>query len=236
MSISFVSCELSYTSLNYPCSNILRNISFEFAMPGIICLLGNNGAGKSTLLKTCAGILEPDFGTLSFNQLNVHHMDEKQRAQKIGWLAQSLVRCEDLSVHEFMNLSSLSFFEESELLNLFELSKLKQHDILNLSGGEWKRLQLARLWKEKPQILLLDEPDSDLDPYYKKKVVKLCKQYVKANNAIVLVSTHDIFFAREIATQICVMSNGLLVWNSEASEFWNSDVIRSVYGTNFFKE
>jgi ABC-type cobalamin/Fe3+-siderophores transport system ATPase subunit len=222
--------------LNYPFSHILRNISFEFEASGIICLLGNNGAGKSTLLKTCAGILEPDFGALSLNQLNVHHMDEKQRAQKIGWLAQSLARCEDVSVHEFMNLSSSHFLEESKLLNLFDLSKLRHQDILHLSGGEWKRLQLARLWKEKSQILLLDEPDSDLDPYYKKKVIKLCKQYVKENNAIVLVSTHDIFFAREIATRICVMSNGLLVWNSEASEFWNSDVIRSVYGANFFKE
>lgn len=236
MSISFISCELSYTSLNYPFSHILRNISFEFEASGIICLLGNNGAGKSTLLKTCAGILEPDFGVLSLNQFNVHHMDEKHRAQKIGWMAQSLPRCEDLSVYEFMNLSSSHSLEGTKFLDLFDLTRLRHQDVLHLSGGEWKRLQLARLWQEKPQILLLDEPDSDLDPYYKKKVVKLCKQYVKENNAIVLVSTHDIFFAREIATWICVMSNGLLVWNSGASEFWNSNAICSVYGTNFFKE
>lgn len=232
--VHFLAQELSYAAVRAPYRSLICNMSFEFQGPQVICLLGNNGAGKSTLLKACAGILKLDSGALFLNQTKVSQMSTQRRSEEIGWLAQNLVRCENMRVHEFMELN-FCHPDVPSILNLFGLNSFLKTEISLLSGGEWKRLQLARLWQRPYSILLLDEPDADLDPYHKRKLVDLCKKYSQEQYAIVFVSTHDIFFAREIATQVCVVKDGLLVWDSPADEFWKSNVLRNVYGADLFK-
>lgn len=230
----FLVQKLSYAASRFPYHLLVRNICFDFQGPQVVCLLGKNGAGKSTLLKVCAGILNPDSGQVFLNQTPMSWMSSQRRSEEIGWLAQNLVRCENMRVHEFMELN-FCHPDVSSVLNLFGLNSFLKTEISSLSGGEWKRLQLARLWQRKHPILMLDEPDAELDPYHKQRLVSLCKDYTQKQSAIVFVSTHDIFFAREIATQICVLNGGLLVWNSPAREFWASNVLDHVYGSDFFK-
>lgn len=224
-------------------SCLLKNISCEFSGPQIICLLGNNGSGKSTLLKICAGILEPSQGTVFLNDQNIFQLDRKQRARDIVWQPQNLRRPYQMTVSEFMELTSptqngylvsSSYFSFQEALQAFEIEEFKNQNVENISGGEWKRVQLARIWQSNYKLVLLDEPDSDLDLRHKKKLVHFCQQYVLKNNAVLIIATHDIIFANELADTVCALANGYLVWNSKSDDFWKTKVVNKVFSTKVF--
>ena len=75
----------------------------------------------------------------------------------------------------------------------------------------------------------MDEPDSDLDLKYKYLLIEYCKNYVKENKAILFLITHDLNFAKNIATKICALKEGLWVWDSNAMNFWDSKIINKLY-------
>lgn len=218
---------------------LFRNVHFSYQEGDIICLLGNNGAGKSSLLKVCAGILSPTFGkyTISKNGVIIQNLSEILRLT--AWLPQMLIRPEYFNVKEFLALKnpwdegsdffSPFFFSQDYVLNEFEISHLYHNELKQLSGGEWKRVQLARLWMNRAKVIFMDEPESDLDLKYKYLLAKFCKDYVKENKAIIFVVTHNLDFAQSIATQICALKDGLWVWNSKAEDFWRSNVFNKLY-------
>lgn len=210
----------------------LKNINFSFKTGEIICILGNNGSGKSTFLKVCAGILKPSCGTVTLDRKNIHTLADEERAKLVAWQPQSLSTPYNMTLAEFMKLTP--GYNCEELLKLFEIEKLKDKNISAFSGGEWKRSQLARLWQSNAKLVLLDEPDSDLDLRHKKKLVHFCKNYVQQNKAIMAIVTHDIVFAKEVADRVCALSEGYLVWNSRSDEFWNTKVINKIFSTKVF--
>jgi iron complex transport system ATP-binding protein len=207
--------------------HLLKNINVNFAEGEIVCLLGNNGSGKSTFLKLCAGLLNLNNGSVAYNNININTLSLEDRAKFIGWLPQVMMRPFNFSLSHFLRLSQNTPFEEHK--DIFEVKHLKNKNINRLSGGEWKRGQLERLWHSYPKIMLLDEPDSDLDLRYKNKLIELCKDYAFKNKAIILVATHDIVFARELATRVCALSKGYLVWNSPQADFWHTQVIQKIF-------
>lgn len=242
--ISIKANDLAYATKT---SKILfRNVCFEYFGGDIICLLGNNGAGKSTLLKVCAGLLEASYGEIfllkSVGQIPLNY---SEYSNIISWLSQQLDRPNNFKVIEFLSLNEFFYNKNSILcdkkriyykgiLNDFELSHLEKRELSELSGGEWKRIQLARIWAKKSRILFLDEPENDLDIRYKQELIYKCKSYAKQNNSIIFITTHDLFFAKEVANKICALSDGLWVWNSDADIFWESNIIQKLYGIRNF--
>ncbi len=217
---------------------IFRNVQFSYQEGDIICLLGNNGAGKSTLLKICAGILKPSQGSLAILQNGKVLKENDKIIKMLSWLPQQLNRPEHFSVKEFLALQSI--FSERKLLDVqenfiyrelkkFDIAHLYEAELKQLSGGEWKRVQLARIWLQEAKIIFMDEPDSDLDLKYKHLLIEYCKNYAKENKAIIFLITHDLNFARNIATKICALKDGLWVWNSHADKFWDSKIINKLY-------
>jgi len=220
---------------------LFRNVSFEFTGGDIICLLGNNGAGKSTLLKVCAGLLEPSYGQVSLLKSQDDLLKSHKNRKSISWLPQQLIRPENFNVIEFISLSDFLNRNTSYLSNElsidydnilrdFDLMHLKNTELVDLSGGEWKRVQLARIWASKAKVLFLDEPESDLDARHKHDLIYKCKLYARENQSIIFITSHDLFFAREIANKICALSDGLWVWNSDSDFFWRSNILQKLYG------
>lgn len=220
---------------------LFQNVCFEYSGGDIICLLGNNGAGKSTLLKVCAGILEPTYGEILFTNGSGILLNDLRKENLLSWLSQYLQRPENFNVVEFLSLNERSCYNNSGLskknkidfqaiLRDFDLLHLEKRELIELSGGEWKRVQLARIWAEKAKILFLDEPESDLDISHKQQLIHKCKQYAQQNNSTIFMTTHDLFFAKEVANKICALSEGLWVWNSDADIFWKSNIIQKLYG------
>jgi len=231
--VSFSASDVFLLNPMPPYTSILKNISFFWQSPQVVCLLGHNGSGKTSFLKACAGLVPLDQGKIQLNGVSCMEKNAAWRALKISWLAQNLSRCENFKTQDFLLLGASKnrplVFEK----DVFDVQALLSQQITSLSGGEWKRVQLARIWQNKSKILLLDEPDSDLDPKQKKRLGFLCKQYVHENQAIVIVATHDILFARTFATTICLMHKGTLVWNSCAHSFWKTSLCEQFYGHIF---
>ncbi len=230
--------------LDYNRKTLLKDINFEFNEGEIICFLGNNGAGKSTLLKICAGVVEPSYGQVSINQEKISNINNLYRSRMISWLPQSFTRAENFNVEEFLLLereNNIKFLQKSNnefsidfssLLRDFDIASQAKKEIILLSGGEWKRVQLARIWQRKSKILILDEPDGDLDLKHKINLVEKCREYVVKNKAIIFLATHDLHFAKMIANRICALNNGVLTWNSEADIFWNLNILKKLYDLN----
>ncbi|WGL61360.1 ABC transporter ATP-binding protein [Pigmentibacter sp. JX0631] len=216
-------------------SNIIfRNVSFNYQEGDIICLLGNNGAGKSTLFKVCSNILKPTFGEYVIKEDNNVLQTNIEKIKYVKWLPQNLTRPENFRVNEFLTLDyslNKSNVEESkiEFLKNLDISHLLYTDLNKLSGGEWKKVQLTRIWRTNSRIIFMDEPDSDLDVKNKYLLKEFCLEYAKKNRAIIFMITHDLNFAKIIANKVCAIKNGLWIWNSEAENFWNSRTVEKLY-------
>ena len=237
--LSIKANDLSYAVS--PSKILFRNVCFDYSDGDIICLLGNNGAGKSTLLKVCAGLLEATSGKIDITSTNNTTYSDFEKENAVSWLPQQLFRPENFNVIEFLSLNDILFSKNNILydknlvdykgiLRDFELSHLEKRELIELSGGEWKRVQLARIWAKKAKVLFLDEPESDLDVSHKEELIFKCKLYARENNSIIFITTHDLLFAKEIANKICALSDGLWVWNSESDIFWKSNIIQKLYG------
>jgi ABC-type cobalamin/Fe3+-siderophores transport system ATPase subunit len=220
---------------------LFRNVNFEYFGGDIICLLGNNGSGKSSLLKVCAGLLEATYGKLHIQYTHKIYSNHYTENNIMSWLPQQLGRPADFNVIEFLNLSGIfinknkvlynkNLIDYSSILRDFEVSHLEKRELIELSGGEWKRVQLARIWAKKARILFLDEPESDLDISHKLGLIERCKLYALQNNSIIFIATHDLLFAKEVANKICALSDALWVWNSEADVFWGANIIQKLFG------
>jgi ABC-type multidrug transport system ATPase subunit len=195
-----------------------------------VCVLGNNGAGKSTFLKLCAGLLSPTYGSIIFNHFSISDILKKKSHFSISWLPQQLRRAENFNVIEFLSLNNKDVRKFDPILEEFDLSFLRNKELSALSAGEWKRVQLGKIWLKTSALLCLDEPDSDLDVNYKIGLRDKCRRYAFENQAIVFIVTHDLDFAKEVANKICALSQGLLVWNSSAELFWKGNFLSKLYG------
>lgn len=226
--------DLAFVAL--PHTPIFQSISCVFQSGDVVCILGNNGSGKSSFLKVCAGLWNPTYGRVTLNQVPIHALSLEERSQKIAWLPQMLERIEHFSGFDFMNLTSNTKSSErydwKNEIEQFELKDVVKKDLTQLSGGEWKRLQLAKIWSHQAPFLLLDEPESHLDLRHKILLAKQCKTYAKETGGIVFIVTHEMGFAKEVAEYILAFQHGLLVWNSSAHEFWQSRASLKLFGVN----
>jgi iron complex transport system ATP-binding protein len=233
--ISIFAKDLAYTVNS---SNIIfRNVSFNYQEGDIICLLGNNGAGKSTLFKVCSNILKPTFGEYVIKEDNNVLLSDIEKTKYVKWLPQNLTRPENFRVSEFLTLDkslnqssieepSIEFFKNLDISNLLHI------ELGKLSGGEWKKVQLTRIWRTNARIIFMDEPDSDLDVKNKYLLKEFCLEYARKNRAIIFMITHDLNFAKIVANKICAIKNGLWIWNSEAENFWKSSIVEKLYELN----
>ncbi|MEY8368248.1 ABC transporter ATP-binding protein [Anaerovoracaceae bacterium 42-11] len=190
----------------------LKNVSFSMT-PGIYGLLGPNGAGKSTLIGILTGNLKADEGTIYFNGDDVNKIDEDYR-RKLGYMPQQQALYPAFRVGEFLNymaaLKGMEKYEAKrqipEILNLIGLSEYMGSRIKTLSGGMKQRLLIAQAILNNPDILILDEPTTGLDPKQRIEVRNLISRI--AVNKIVLIATHVVSDVEFIAKELILMGKG----------------------------
>lgn len=225
---------------------VLKNVTAQTSVGQVCCVLGNNGAGKTTLLQLCAGLLRPRHGKVTVAEKNIFDFTEVQRAQLVAWLPQHLRRDADFSVLQFLALSQervriadgrLKFDKhyESHLLNSlesFNVSHLAHCPLAQLSGGEWKRVQLAHVWARGAKHLILDEPSEGLDLSHTKLLAKHCKTYAKQGS--ILLTTHDFAFAFSIADKFIILEKGEVIWAGERTALLSArQVLEKNFGVTF---
>lgn len=195
------------------------DISFELREKEILAIVGRSGSGKSTLLRMIAGLMKPDSGLISFNKRPLENPEEQLIAghEKIKMVFQDFQVKPNMTVAENIKYKLLQFnkdYQEERCLELLELcgiSSLASKKPHELSGGQKQRLSLARALADEPELLLMDEPFSNLDPIIKEDLLIELTEIVRQEEISLILVSHDVRDAMLIADQIAYIENGVLI-------------------------
>ena len=197
----------------------LHDVNLHLEAGAMLTILGQNGAGKSTLLNLISGTLEPLRGKIFVGGKDMESLSAKGRAEIIGYLSQSEVCEYDYSVFEYVLMGRTAhigiFSQPSEsdyklaqrYMKMLEIWHLKDKIITRLSGGQRQMASIARALCSEPTIVIFDEPTSALDPEMIGEVLSIMKEVAK-EGITMLVVTHEMGFARNVANRIFFMEGG----------------------------
>ncbi len=180
----------------------VNNVSFSMAQTDFISIMGKSGSGKTTLLNMIAGLLTPTQGKITINGTNLFELDDKQvsafRNQNIGYIPQgssllpNLTALENIRLPFYLtkreNQSSLNY--ALELLEKAKIGYLKDTYPANMSGGEMRRIAILRALICRPQLVIADEPTSDLDEESSAQIMALLTEIHQQGTGLLIV-THD---------------------------------------------
>jgi ABC-2 type transport system ATP-binding protein len=203
----------------------LENLSLEVPKGECFGLIGPNGAGKTTLLRILATLLEPTYGHVTIGGIDI--FEEPLRVHKlIGYLSDVFAVYEDMLVWEYLDhfarcygMSSMKDRQKltDEVLELVSLSERKNAEIKGLSRGMRQRLCLAKTLIHQPQVLLLDEPASGMDPAGRIEFREMLKQ-LSAIGRTILISSHILTEMADFCTSIAIIERGQLLASGRVSD------------------
>ena len=180
----------------------VNNVSFSMQSGDFKCIMGKSGSGKTTLLNMIAGLLTPTQGKVTFNDVNLFELDDQQvsafRNQHIGYIPQGSSLLPNLTAIDNIRLpyyltkrpNKSSFSYAKSLLEKAKVSYLQDVYPANMSGGEMRRIAILRALICQPQIIIADEPTSDLDEESSTDIMQLLKEINQQGTALLIV-THD---------------------------------------------
>ena len=179
----------------------VKNVDFSLSKGEFVFICGRSGSGKTTLLNLLAGLLNADSGTVLYNDKNIFDFSDNEKSfyrnEYIGFVPQTIGSLPNLSVLDNVRLPHFLFKRDGDgkdralfLLEMMGISGLKDELPKNLSGGETKRMLIARALMNSPTVLIADEPTSDLDASTTKDVMSALKS-INAEGTAVIIVTHD---------------------------------------------
>jgi len=209
-------------------NEVLKGIDMEVAPGEVVCLIGASGSGKSTLLRCVNRLETPNAGTITVGEHEATHPDVNLDAMRrqIGMVFQQFNLFPHLSVLENCTITPRRVLGQSkaeaeaealEQLDTVGLKHLADRRPDQLSGGQQQRVAIARALTMKPQLMLFDEPTSALDPETVGDVLASMRKLAQAGMTM-LVVTHEMGFAREVADRVVFMDQGLVVEEGPAAE------------------
>ena len=200
--------QVNNLSKRYASKLVLENISFSQEKGEIISLIGTSGIGKSTLLKCIAGLCDINSGDIILNNNNIDSLEANNR--KISYVFQESPLFPHINVLDniLFNMSTYDKKKLDFLLEKTELKSLVKRFPFELSGGENQRAAVVRSLIRNPDLLLLDEPFSNLDTVNKKYVKEIVFDIIKESNLTTIIVNHDIEESLEISDKIMIINDG----------------------------
>ena len=229
-------------SKSYKGRPVVRDMSLELANGEIVGLLGPNGAGKTTCFTMIAGLTSPNKGTISIDGEDITKLPMYMRAKLgIGYLPQESSIFRGLNVEENIMLVLEIIYDdpdvrEKKLENLmaeFSISHLRYSESMALSGGERRRLEIARTIALEPSFILLDEPLAGVDPIAVNDIKDLIKK-LQARNIGILITDHNVRETLDIVDRAYIIYDGKVLMEGGPDEIVKSCDVKKVYlGTEF---
>jgi len=224
--------------------NVVDNVSLEVKSGEIVGLLGPNGAGKTTTFYMCVGLLKPLSGEIKLNGSDITKLPLHKRARMgIGYLPQNSSTFKKLSVED--NLIAIMQVWGTprpkrkklleSLLEQFGLDHVKDTLGSSLSGGERRRLEIARTLIVNPGFLLLDEPFAGIDPVTVHEIKILINNLVKNQNLGVLITDHNVRETLSLCDRSYILANGQVIAEGNSDEIATNDVVKRIYLGEQFK-
>ena len=220
--------QLKNIGKTYPGFN-LSDITFNLEKGEILGLVGESGSGKSTLLRIIAGLEYSHSGSILFHQEDWTILEPQLR--KIGFVFQDYALFPHLSVIENITIAASADSKKvEEIIQIVDLVGFQDKMIHQLSGGQQQRVAIARALMMNPNLMLLDEPFSNLDTMLKASVRKQIKQILKNNGCSSIIVTHDLEDAYEMADKIAILKHGKLIQLDTPQKLYSDPVNEYVAG------
>ena len=194
---------------------LLKNISFRVIKRKITVIMGANGSGKSLCLKLITGLLKPCSGLIEFNKnLKIGYVP-----QKVVFLRRNVYQNLIYSLKILSKPKNIINERITEIMHMCDISNLFQISARKLSVGQQQLLAILRALILKPNFLLLDEPCSNLDPYYTKIIEDILTK-AKKNGVTIILVTHDLNQARRLSDEIIFIHNGNIYEQTKNKDFF----------------
>lgn len=223
---------------NYAEKIVVNNLNIIVKPGEIVGLLGPNGAGKTTFFYMIAGLIKSDSGAILINGQDITTESVSERANKgLAYLPQEPSVFTRLTVEENLlaALEQRKDINEKEkiqelhgLVEEFQLKSLLKTRSIKLSGGERRRVEIARALSSKPKFLLLDEPFAGIDPIVVSDLKNMLKKLKKLKLGI-LISDHNVRETMQICDKVLIMSEGKAVAEGLPEEVSNNDLVKEIY-------
>lgn len=216
---------------------VLKALSVKIQKPEFLGIIGPNGSGKSTLLKTICCILTPWDGRIVLDGKEITHMTRKEIARILGYVPQSTsfvfpFTCEEavlMGRYAHNGNKSKDYHVVKKAMELTDTLSLKDRRINELSGGELRRVIIARALAQEPEILILDEPTVHLDINHRIEIFDLLGE-LKSRGITIIAVLHDLNIASEYSERLLVMKDGAIVKDGNPKDIILGETIKEVYG------
>ncbi len=222
--------------------NVVKSVSFKVQTGEVVGLLGPNGAGKTTSFYMVVGLLFPQSGSVFFGDQDITDLPMHNRAKKgISYLPQNMSIFRKLTVVDnlkaIMEVTGVPRSERKalveELLQKFQIEHIAHSIGSALSGGERRRVEIARALIIRPKFLLLDEPFAGVDPVTVQEIQMIIKQ-LKNEGLGVLITDHNVRETLGSCDRAYVLSQGQIIAHGNPEEISSSQIVREIYlGENF---
>ena len=233
-------------SAGYGASRVLSGINLELKPGEVNVLIGPNGAGKSTLVRVIAGLMKPSEGRVCLLGDDIAQLDRAAIARRVAVVPQSEDPAFGYSVRQVVSLGRaplqgawmrLSAADEAvveESLGACEIQHLAARDVTTLSGGEKKRVIVARAFAQRAPILLLDEAGAHLDVRHALDLHEVLRKQVEERQLACLAVLHDLNIAAQFADRVALLVDGRLEAHGPVDEVMTWKRLRDAFGTDLY--
>ena len=234
--------ELREVSYDYAGSRAVKSVSLRIGERELVALTGPNGSGKSTLLKMAARVVTPRAGSVQFAGKSLDEWLPKEYAKQVGYLPQDpdpvfpmraievVVTGRAPYVGRFAWESDADWKHAREALALCDAAHLADRYLDEMSGGERKRVFLARVLAGTPKLILLDEPLAALDVSHVQQFSALLRDIVDRTGCTVVFAAHDLNWAAAYSDRMLVMQDGALALDATPAEVMTSAAMKQYFG------
>jgi lipopolysaccharide export system ATP-binding protein len=229
---------------SYKGRKVVKDISLKVSQGEIVGLLGPNGAGKTTSFYMIVGLVKADAGRITLDQQDITQLPMHGRAHAgLGYLPQEASVFRKLSVED--NIQAILELRKElnkqrrqelleQLLEEFSITGIRKNKGMSLSGGERRRVEIARALANEPDFILLDEPFAGVDPISVAEIMGIIRQ-LQARNIGVLITDHNVRETLEICERAYIVSEGSIIAQGDAEAILSNPDVRRVYLGEQFK-
>ncbi len=233
-----------HLAVGYQGKALIEELDIHIKKGEILAMIGPNGAGKSTILKTITKYLKEIKGTILMDSSDIKNMTNQEFSTKTSIVFTEKIKTEMMTCKDVVAtgrypytgrmgiLTKEDHNKVNKAMELVHITKLRDRDYTRISDGQRQRVLLARAICQEPQLIVLDEPTSFLDIYYKLELLEIIKKLAHKKKIAVFMSIHELDLAQKVADYVLCVKDGKVFQYGKPEDIFKEEVIQELYNLN----